>query len=399
MSSTPALTLEALLPYVSARAEAESDPLSWLMKQRTVPPHVARFIAENAGIQAKARKKFGALFSDGMLFSKVNLEQSSGFEAARFKASLIQQPAVLDACGGMGIDSLAFLHAGKQVTHNEPDLFTSSIARHNHGLHGFEADYINTTAEHVVAEQLPSPSTLLYLDPSRRDGDRRVHAPGAYAPDPVSLLARLPHTQPVLLKLSPLFDTAEAARLFGHQADIYVVSLDGENRELLIHRHPAQSGKRAAVQLKRGGTPAVFDETGAEVPQKTANGLKTVLLPDPALVHARLLVSWAKSFTLTQWGTVPPVFLSSGAVPLAHYAGTVLAEGAFREADIVRLVSRLSIESLRFRFPSRRINHETLRKKLGVPDSGVFSLIVFENVNRKPFFVVSRDIEGSLSAA
>jgi len=84
-------------------------------------------VQQLVGLQ-KARAKFTVLFKNSQILypPKVNLEQTSSWETAMYKANLVKGNSMIDLTGGFGIDDIAFatcLPAGrkpfKQAIHIE----------------------------------------------------------------------------------------------------------------------------------------------------------------------------------------------------------------------------------------------------------------------------------------
>src|SRR5690554_6456995 len=65
-------------------------------------------VAEQLACYPKAIQKFPNWHRDGMLYSRLSLEQSSGEETAQFKSKLAGGNTIWDLTGGLGIDSLPF---------------------------------------------------------------------------------------------------------------------------------------------------------------------------------------------------------------------------------------------------------------------------------------------------
>jgi hypothetical protein len=383
--------LLALLP------EIRPDPQRWLLRNRLLPPETARFLVESVTLEPRAAKKFDSLYLDGMLFTRKAFEQASGSTAAFFKARLGQQNTVIDLCGGLGLDSLAFLKSGKRVFHNDTDALTRVLARHNHRLHKIHAE--DYTA-HFIEDRFPDSwpdnhDTLLYLDPDRRVDGNRAHALNQLSPNPIQLLEKTSWKHAFLIKLSPLFDTAEIRRLFPENSDIYVVSWQGENREVLVHFDSAfTSGKTIAVKLTGAQSAEIFSgEPDIPVTAQTIDAAtkSTLLLPEVSLIHARLTGSWAQTNHLRTFGYRPAAFLGESKPEMCAYAGRILETGAFHIKTIASMLKKLHPDGLTFRFPDKLQPHEALRKSLNIPDGGSYSLIVSETVERKKIYAVCLD--------
>jgi hypothetical protein len=142
----------------------------------------------------------------------------------------------------------------------------SAIARHNHVLLGLEArinwhtgdgmewlasrqqegSQIEAPLQTASREEASHPETgkldLIYIDPSRRSGGRRVHSLQDSEPDVTQHLALIRSTaRRCLVKLSPMLDPVDAARSLEGCAAVTAVSVDGELKELLADCITAQN--------------------------------------------------------------------------------------------------------------------------------------------------------------
>jgi SAM-dependent methyltransferase len=166
--------LDAAIEVV--RALHESDPVRLASKLRaTMAADLAMAAMSQARLRQDAEAKFGPS-AHGMYFTRAGLEQASRAEvaahrAARFAAAGLSE--VLDLCCGIGADARAFSLAGLRVTGVEQDPETAAV---------FVA---NTGAPVVIADAKDSDwagAESVFLDPSRRNSERRIFDPAGYSP-------------------------------------------------------------------------------------------------------------------------------------------------------------------------------------------------------------------------
>jgi len=143
------------------------DPQRYLLK---FPADVCT--AEQLRCYPKARRKFPTLHTDGMAYTRLALEQSSGEAAALFKSSLITGTSLIDLTGGLGMDSLAFSRVANHVYYVEPVRQPYLLARHNHTLWGAANISWHACDAREALHTLPG-CDWAYIDPSRRHQDRR----------------------------------------------------------------------------------------------------------------------------------------------------------------------------------------------------------------------------------
>lgn len=140
-----------------------------------------------------------------------------------------------DLTGGFGVDFAALAPLFEQAIYVERQSDLCDLVRHNLPLLGLpHAEVLCAESE----EALPAigAATLLFIDPARRDGaGRKVTLISDCSPD---LIALQPHlleqSRFVMAKLSPMLDITAALRSLHSVAEVHVVSVGGECKELLF---------------------------------------------------------------------------------------------------------------------------------------------------------------------
>ncbi|TVQ75552.1 MAG: hypothetical protein EA363_00335, partial [Balneolaceae bacterium] len=187
---------------------------------------------------------------------------------------------VADLTGGLGIDAAAFARAGAQMDYCERQPVLASVARHNHSLlelaprirwhTGDGMEWLASRQREEVQWKESQPEDnqrkdnqrkgsqrkgsqpadsqpedrkldLLYIDPSRRPGGKRVLSLQDSEPDVtrhLGLIRSAAHR--CLIKLSPMMDPVDAARSLEDCVAVIAVSVDGELKELLADCIPPQ---------------------------------------------------------------------------------------------------------------------------------------------------------------
>ena len=189
-----------------------------------------------------ARERWPSLWAcDGYEYPpRLNREQASSEAAAAYKASLAEGSSVADLTGGMGVDTVAFARRGMRVDYVEREAELCSLMQHNvcalqlDGIRVHHADgmeWIDT-----VGQQYDT----IYVDPARRSAHgRKVAAFEDCQPDLLKYKDRLMrHCGRMLVKASPMIDIAQAERQLGEVAEVHVVSLRGECKEVLFVCRP-----------------------------------------------------------------------------------------------------------------------------------------------------------------
>lgn len=227
--------------------EHRTDDVRSLALQARKYPNVDMPVAitQIAGRQIAAEKIPSWKEIEDILYPKhLSLEQCSSEITARYKATLLQGASLTDLTGGFGIDC-AFLAPGFQsVTYVERQEELCEIAAHNFPIlnlphitvrHQDGVEYLNQM----------SPVDCIFLDPARRNehGGKTV-AISDCEPN-VSKLEELllSKARRILIKLSPMLDLSLALKELRHTAEVHIISVNNECKELLLtlgHTQPEE---------------------------------------------------------------------------------------------------------------------------------------------------------------
>lgn len=269
------------------------DPVRYLLRH---PDDI--LVAEQLHAYPKARRKFPQWHREGILYTRLALEQSSGEEAARFKAGNIGGGELWDLTGGLGIDSYAFSRNFETVHYVESDPQPFQLARHNHKLWGCtNIRHHLEKAEEALAKI--EGTDWIYLDPSRRDSRKRHFKLEDCQPDVTSMLPEmLKKSRGILLKLSPIYDLRQLLREIPQISKIQVVSVGGEVKEILAYIEPEPTRIIEAVVLPqevRFSRPMetaknirLQNET-TEVGTVSPQTAKWLFVPDAAIIKAEVV--------------------------------------------------------------------------------------------------------------
>lgn len=172
---------------------------------------------------------------------RVSMEQCSSQQTAMYKRALAERllptdrHRMVDLTGGFGIDFSYLARLFDEADYVEKDETLCVIARHNMPLLGLEYARIHQMTGEDFADGMGQYS-LVYLDPSRRDAaGRKVVALSDCTPDIEALQEKLLGKAPiVMVKLSPMLDIRDTIRRLPSVAEVHVVSVNGECKEILL---------------------------------------------------------------------------------------------------------------------------------------------------------------------
>ena len=233
------MSIDVLLDF--AHAHRDDDPVRLLLQQTRYPGIDLSLVAQQLEGQRQASVKWPTLADCPRYFypPRLNREQSSSEAAAQYKASLARQwevGTVADLTGGMGIDSLFLARVTDSLDYCERDGMLCDIARHNFAALGQGNIQCHACDSMAWLEQQPMRYDLIYIDPARRDSQgRKVAAFEDCTPDLPGHLALLrSRCRRLLVKASPMIDLHAAVGQLGSVAEVHIVAVRGECKEVLF---------------------------------------------------------------------------------------------------------------------------------------------------------------------
>ena len=242
---------------------------------------------ELARLRKKAVSKFGDDASK-LYFTREALEQASdplirGYRARSFSSGW----QIVDACCGIGADSLAFAQAGAEVTGLDIDPVRVEMA-------GLNAQALRIENAHFevadVREGVPVAS-LVFFDPARRDEQgKRIFDVEKYQP-PLSLVREF-WAMGYIAKLSPGVDMVQLEPYKREGAFVTFVSVNGDLKEALLNQDYLPGGYDTAVLITEN---CVYErdnlQSGETAPISEPRGW--LVEPDPAIIRAGLVADVA----------------------------------------------------------------------------------------------------------
>ncbi|MCA0455810.1 MAG: methyltransferase domain-containing protein [Chloroflexi bacterium] len=253
--------------------------------RKAYSPEQARAGLEMAQLRAKAVDKFG-VDAASMFFTRDALEQASDPLVRRYRAGQIGEGVrVVDACCGIGADSLALARVGADVTGIDRDAVRIAIASYNADTLGLQARFVVGD----VTSTLP-PADLIFFDPARRDGQgNRIYDVERYQP-PLATVEGWPADR-VVVKLSPGVDLAQLERYGGR---VEFISVDGDLKEAVLWLGAGEQGLTATLLTGY----ETYHWAAGELPDKQplSEPRGWLVEPDPALLRAGLVEAVAAQF-------------------------------------------------------------------------------------------------------
>ena len=190
------------------QVHADQDPHQIALSGKKYPNFDLSKLANQIQARQKLAFKLPSWVSHANLFfpPSISLEQASSEATANFKANIVHGN-ILDASGGMGVDSAAFAKKANQVVYVERQEDLKEITAYNHAQLG------HTNIQHILGDglaylnQAVSTFDFIYLDPARRNakGDKVLLFKDC-EPNVLEFLPIIKDKSQLLLKTSPLLD-------------------------------------------------------------------------------------------------------------------------------------------------------------------------------------------------
>lgn len=331
---------------------------------------------------------------------RLALEQCSGEAAALYKAGLARRllprgGSMADLTGGLGVDFAAQARLFDRCTYVEHNEKLCALARHNLPLLGLgRARIVCAEAERYLAAM--EPVDWLYLDPARRDtAGRKTVFIADCRPDVTELAPLLLEKgRYVLLKLSPMLDTADAVRRLPAVAEVHVVADGGECKELLLLLCRDHEGEPVVTCVDG---PRVFafrpGEEQAASPAPAAKLRRYLYEPGAALLKAGALKLTAVRFGLEKLHPNSHLYTSDRLT--GDFPGrTFLVEGVygFSKKELRRFAADCPQANLTLRnFPGTTAE---LRRRLRLKEGGDRYCFATTPADGGKVLIVCRKVKG-----
>ena len=223
------------LAFITAnRQKKPSEVALMLSKQPELPKE---FILNQINGFQKASKKLPFLtdFPNYIFPDSRAVAQSSSESTANYKAALIEGHKMLDASGGMGIDSYFFSKRVTKLSYLEPNPALFTLTNKNFEVLGVENIECFQLEAQAFLKETTAEFDWIYIDPDRRKNATRFFQIGDCCPNVLELMDLLwERSNKVMLKFSPMLDLSLALEQLPFCREAHVVAVDNECKELLF---------------------------------------------------------------------------------------------------------------------------------------------------------------------
>jgi hypothetical protein len=365
---------------------ADQDPHQIALSGKKYPNFDLGKLASQIQARQKLARKLPFWVSHANLFfpASISLEQASSEVTANFKANIVHGN-VLDASGGMGVDSAAFAKKANQVMYVERQQDLKEITAYNHAQLGCK------NIQHVLGDglaylnQATTTFDFIYLDPARRNakGDKVLLFKDC-EPNVLDFLPMIQDKSQLLLKTSPLLDLDRAIFELNGVDKIWIVCVKNEVKEILFlkSKDAKQNPLIEVIELNLKNSLLFSGTLETEKSKQTNFGPMSNFLYEP---HPGLL----KAGFFKSVETESIFKLNSN----THLYSSKELDTKFPGKSF-RVIERgpLDIGWLKKHLPNNKVNISTrnfpgkpddLRKKLKLGEGGDFTLFGYRNYQNK----------------
>ncbi len=191
----------------------------------------------------------------------LSLEQSSSEITAGYKAALCRGNTFTDLTGGFGVDCYFLAKNFRKAAYVEKQKELCDIATHNFNvLNAHNIQIINESAEDYLNKT--EAVDCIYIDPARRNKNGKKLVLLSHCEPDITCLAPqlLEKAQKVMIKLSPMLDVSSAINDLPAIAEIHIVAVENECKEilLLLQKEQTENINISTINFLKNGKKEVF---------------------------------------------------------------------------------------------------------------------------------------------
>jgi len=327
------------------------------------------------------------------------LEQCSSEQTARYKAGLLSGASFVDLTGGFGVDFAFVSEKFQEACYVEKQKELCKIAAFNFKILGLtSARIIQADATEYLKKT--APVETIFIDPSRRlNSGKKVFRLEEAEPDVLKIQdLLLEKAENSLIKLSPMLDISQALKSLKNVAEVHVVSLENECKELLffLKKNFISEPLITCVNLtEKGNHPRIsflLSQEKARQISYTSETEQYVYEPNASLLKAGFYKGLTDLYPLRKFHPDSHLYTSDQLVP--DFPGRVFlveARASFNKKELKNFLHETAKASVAVRnFP---LSVAELRKRLKIKEGGDTYLFATTLANGKHILLKAGKIE------
>lgn len=352
------------------------DTSSLLLSARKYPDIDVPFAVDQIEARKRLKNKLHEWYANPDIITggRIPAEQCSSEQTARYKRSIIEGESLCDMTGGMGVDFWYMTEGMTKAIYTERQSHLCEAARHNFSVLD-DGAHPSIEIRNGDGRDMPIPTVdVIYLDPARRATDgSRVYAIEDCEPNIIEWQDELlAHAKSVVTKVSPMVDITDALRKLRNVAEVHVVAVKNECKEVLFVQKAEKADSDVTVHCvdflsaKRFDYSFILsDETSVSVSEIG----RYLYEPDVTLMKAQAFATLCSCYAIAQLDYDTRLMTSSELV--ADFPGRIFV------IDETIPFSSKTLKQLRKIIPQANIatrnfiiSADELRKRTGIRDGG-----------------------------
>ena len=346
----------------------------------------------------------------------LSMEQCSSEQTAQYKAQLLarfvstfsKHAHFIDLTGGLGVDFSFIAQAlgACKAVYVERDAHLCELARHNFPLLGLpNAEIVCDTAEnylHQCSTVTHPPSTILFLDPARRDAHgNRTYALADCTPNVLEIRDELLKIADfIVLKLSPMLDWHRAVEELGNVSEVHIVSVANECKEMLLvmKKNPENlkifcANDQQLFSYEETGTMAQKHAVPCISDVASLVGKSHLFVPNASVMKAGCFAELCEQFHLEALAPNSHLFVRVGDDKQEDFPGRkfqISAISSMNKREIREKLSGIAQANIAVRnFPMRP---EELRRRLKMREGGDTYIFATTLAGKKHVLIVCKHV-------
>lgn len=345
-------------------------------------------VLQQLAAKQKAKSKLPTWFKTHNIYypSKISVEQTSSEKTAQYKASLISGNNLIDLTGGFGVDDFYFSKTVAKVVHCEINSELSKIVKHNfEQLNVKNVDCFADDSSEVL-QKLNQKFDWIYIDPSRRnDSKGKVFMLKDCLPNVPELLDfYFNFSDNIMIKTAPILDISAGISELKNIAEIHVVALENEVKELLfiLKKNHESTIEIKTVNLLKDKNEAFQFQINSEAKKTNFAAPKKYLFePNAAIMKSGGFDAIATQFGLEKLHQHSHLYTSN---ELLDFPGRIFEIQNTLEYNKANMKSFLENQKANITTRNFPETVENIRKKWKIKDGGnVYSFFTTDMTNSK----------------
>jgi len=354
-------------------------------------------LTQIAGRQFAEKKIPFGFESDEIIYPQhLALEQCSSEQTALYKAGLLSGNSFVDLTGGFGVDFVFISGKFRETYYVEKQQELCDIAAFNFKtLRLTSYRIIHADATEYLKKM--SPVDTIFMDPGRRSNSgKKVFCIEDAEPDLLKIQdCLLEKAENVLIKLSPMLDISQALKSVKNVAEIHVVSLENECKELLflLKKNFTSEPLITCVNLTRKNNQPDLSFLQSEEKAKridyTSEIEQYVYEPNTSLLKAGFFKGLTDLYPIRKFHPDSHLYTSDRFIP--DFPGRVFlteTHTTFNKKELKKFLTGMDKASITVRnFPLSVVE---LRKKIKIKEGGNTSIFATTLANGKRVLIKTR---------